>query len=288
MKKFFIPKLLLLTLFTISLVISGCTITPAVKAPNKVTTGENTGKVATSTQAVKPKPVAAPIDNSVTAPAASASKPGNNACAVTIYGSDACGRCSSAKSYLTSIGVAFEFKDIKKDSSANMEKSEKVQKFGGLPGNSIPIIDVCGDLIRGFDKNQLNALLTKHGLIGNADAPAKVTTTAPVEPAASDKASNVTVYGTSSCSWCKKAKSYLQSKDVAFADKDVGKDKAANQEMFDKAKAKGLSPKGVPVIDVCGDMVLGFDQAKIDELLKKHGLTSCSGGSCSTTENPGD
>jgi len=72
----------------------------------------------------------------------------------------------------------------------------------------------------------------------------------------------VKVYSTPTCPWCAMAKKYLASKNIPFEDIDVTKDKAAVEEMVRKS-----GQKGVPVIDIDGNIVIGFDQNAIDRLL---------------------
>ncbi len=73
---------------------------------------------------------------------------------------------------------------------------------------------------------------------------------------------NVTVYSTPTCPWCTRAKSYLKEIGVAYEDKDVSVDVAAAREMV-----KLSGQMGVPVVSIDGNVVVGFDKKKIDELL---------------------
>ncbi len=74
---------------------------------------------------------------------------------------------------------------------------------------------------------------------------------------------SVKVYSTPSCPWCTVAKKYLSSKNVKFDDIDVSKNMDAAREMVQKS-----GQRGVPVIDINGDIVVGFDHSKIDMLLR--------------------
>jgi glutaredoxin len=76
----------------------------------------------------------------------------------------------------------------------------------------------------------------------------------------------VIVYGTSWCGYCKKARAWLTKKGIPFEDKDVEKDQGAAQELVVKAQAQGVRPTGVPVIDMRGKLVLGFDEAKLESM----------------------
>jgi glutaredoxin 3 len=77
----------------------------------------------------------------------------------------------------------------------------------------------------------------------------------------------VTIYKASWCGACRAAAKYLQSRHVAFVEKDIEQDSEANAEMLRKARAAGKQPSGVPVIDFRGQIVLGFDQATLDRLI---------------------
>ncbi len=74
---------------------------------------------------------------------------------------------------------------------------------------------------------------------------------------------NVKIYSTSTCPWCKRAKAYLTEKGIAFESIDVASDAKAQKEMIDKS-----GQMGVPVLDIDGKIVVGFDKEKIDELLR--------------------
>jgi len=73
---------------------------------------------------------------------------------------------------------------------------------------------------------------------------------------------SVKVYSTPTCPWCTVAKKYLKSKSVAFEDIDVSKSMEAANEMVRKS-----GQRGVPVIDINGNIIVGFDQTTIDRLI---------------------
>ncbi len=72
----------------------------------------------------------------------------------------------------------------------------------------------------------------------------------------------VTVYTTPSCSWCIRAKDYLSYKEVRYREINVAEDREGAMEMINKS-----GQRGVPVIDIDGNIVVGFNQAEIDRLL---------------------
>ena len=77
--------------------------------------------------------------------------------------------------------------------------------------------------------------------------------------------SKVIVYSTTWCAFCKTEKQYLDKLGVEYVEKDIEADKDAYNELMAK---NGGAFQGVPVTDIAGDLVLGFDRAKIDSLLK--------------------
>jgi len=77
----------------------------------------------------------------------------------------------------------------------------------------------------------------------------------------------VTIYGTSWCGACRAARQYFAERKIPFADKDVERDPAAARELADKASKMGIPTDRVPVIDVRGRLLQGFDRARIEMLL---------------------
>ncbi len=73
----------------------------------------------------------------------------------------------------------------------------------------------------------------------------------------------VKIYSTPTCPWCKKAKAYFKENNIEFTDVDVSADETAQKEMVEKS-----GQMGVPVIEIDGKILVGFDQGKIEEALK--------------------
>lgn len=82
------------------------------------------------------------------------------------------------------------------------------------------------------------------------------------------KDSNVIVYSAVWCAFCHAAKDYFDKLGVKYEDIDVEKDPSAGLEAVDKS-----GQRGIPVIDIGGDIIIGFDRPRIDAALKAHGLT---------------
>lgn len=77
----------------------------------------------------------------------------------------------------------------------------------------------------------------------------------------------VIVYKTAWCGVCKKLEAYLKRKGIKYEAKDIEKDASAAAELEAKADAKGLRTGSVPVIDVRGELMVGFDRAKLEQML---------------------
>tara|TARA_Y100000310_G_C20698107_1_gene827172 strand:+ start:1894 stop:2133 length:240 start_codon:yes stop_codon:yes gene_type:complete len=76
-------------------------------------------------------------------------------------------------------------------------------------------------------------------------------------------AKKVTIYTTAECPWCKRTKEFFKENKVEYSEKNVGDDQEAAQEMIKKS-----GQQGVPVIDIDGKIVVGFDEEKLRELLE--------------------
>jgi glutaredoxin 3 len=72
----------------------------------------------------------------------------------------------------------------------------------------------------------------------------------------------VIVFSTPTCPWCNRAKTYLRGRGVPFRDVDVSRDPAAARDLV-----RRTGQMGVPVIEIDGRSIVGFDQARIDAAL---------------------
>jgi glutaredoxin 3 len=72
----------------------------------------------------------------------------------------------------------------------------------------------------------------------------------------------VTMYTTPTCVYCKAAKEFFQEHGVSYEEKNVAVDEEAREAMVHKS-----GQLGVPVIDVNGEIVIGFNQSKLSQLL---------------------
>lgn len=72
----------------------------------------------------------------------------------------------------------------------------------------------------------------------------------------------VTIYSTPVCHFCHAAKDFFAANNVAFTEHDVASDLEKRQEMIEMT-----NQMGVPVIRIGDDVVIGFDEGKLTELL---------------------
>lgn len=73
----------------------------------------------------------------------------------------------------------------------------------------------------------------------------------------------VKIYTTPSCVFCKMTKDFFKSNNVQYQEFDVASDVKAREEMIQKS-----GQFGVPVTDIDGNLIIGFDRARLTELLK--------------------
>jgi glutaredoxin len=90
---------------------------------------------------------------------------------------------------------------------------------------------------------------------------------APADPSKVAARSVVVIYGAEWCGACHEAAKYLRSKGIPYVDKDVEKDPGAAAEMQQKLAKNGLHEGSIPVIDVRGKVMIGFNPAEIDAAL---------------------
>lgn len=75
----------------------------------------------------------------------------------------------------------------------------------------------------------------------------------------------IIIYTTPTCVYCKMSKAFFKEHNVSFTEKDVASDLAAREEMV-----KRSGQMGVPVIDIDGKLIIGFDKEKLSDLLGIH------------------
>ncbi len=74
----------------------------------------------------------------------------------------------------------------------------------------------------------------------------------------------VTIYTTPTCQYCKMAKQYFQENDIDYTEYDVSENEEKRSEMIEKS-----GQMGVPVIDINGQLIVGFDKSSVAEALEQ-------------------
>lgn len=74
----------------------------------------------------------------------------------------------------------------------------------------------------------------------------------------------VTVYTTPTCTFCTKVKKYLKENRITFKEHNIAKDQRRAEEMVRKS-----GQSGVPVLDIHGKVIVGFDVPKIEQALRR-------------------
>ncbi len=80
-----------------------------------------------------------------------------------------------------------------------------------------------------------------------------------------DEKKKIKIYSTSTCPYCSMEKDWLREHNIEFEEIDVSQDQEAANEMVEKS-----GQMGVPVTEVDGELVVGFDKEKLKQLLGIH------------------
>ena len=76
-------------------------------------------------------------------------------------------------------------------------------------------------------------------------------------------AKKIILYSTQECQWCHRTREFFKQNKIKFKDINVDEDKKALEEMVKKS-----GQEGVPVLDIDGKIIVGYDEEKLRELLK--------------------
>ena len=74
--------------------------------------------------------------------------------------------------------------------------------------------------------------------------------------------SKITIYTTPTCAYCKMTKAFFKEHNIVYEEKDVENDHALAEEMVKKS-----GQMAVPVIDIDGQIIVGFDKEGLSKLL---------------------
>ncbi|MEA2639298.1 MAG: hypothetical protein QOF51_692 [Chloroflexota bacterium] len=79
------------------------------------------------------------------------------------------------------------------------------------------------------------------------------------------------IFTTPTCSWCRKTKEFLRSRSVPFQERDVSVDQSAAQQLYERS-----GQLGVPVTLVGDEVIVGFDQPKLERLAQRYASTGAA------------
>ena len=77
------------------------------------------------------------------------------------------------------------------------------------------------------------------------------------------------IFGASWCGACRQAEAYFRERGIPFIERDIETDPAAQADMQRRRGGAGIRPTGIPVIDVRGRVMQGFDRAAIERALRE-------------------
>lgn len=77
-----------------------------------------------------------------------------------------------------------------------------------------------------------------------------------------EKMAKTIIYSTQACPWCTVAKDFLKENNIEFEARDVSEDEVARAELMEKS-----GQLGVPVLDIGGAIIVGFDKEAISKAL---------------------
>jgi len=77
-------------------------------------------------------------------------------------------------------------------------------------------------------------------------------------------AKSIIIYSTPTCVYCKMAKEFFKKNSVSYVEHNVAEDEKAREEMVSKSHQLG-----VPVIDIDGEVYVGFNRSELEQALRK-------------------
>jgi glutaredoxin len=92
----------------------------------------------------------------------------------------------------------------------------------------------------------------------------------PLNATTCDTSVTATVYGAEWCYPCHQAVMFFEDKDVCVINKNIELDQGAREEMKSKLNSANLSSGTIPVIEVGGELIVGFSNETASDLLERH------------------
>lgn len=138
--------------------------------------------------------------------------------------------------------------------SADVNVVKDIHKLYGI--DSVPSLLIFSEgklinIIKGCHDSKYYTALAENNLFRSEHASGK------------NPFKNVTVYSTPTCSWCNTLKAWLKKNNIQFIDIDVSRDQVAAESLVRRS-----GQQGVPQTDINGQIVVGFNQQRLKELLE--------------------
>jgi glutaredoxin len=108
----------------------------------------------------------------------------------------------------------------------------------------------------------------RHDFFGLAEPPSSGNLGPGPVGSAAVGAVRVIIYGASWCGPCHQAKAFLKKKNVPFRERDIEDDPSAQREMQEKLRKHGLRAGSIPVLDVEGKIMVGYDEGSLARALR--------------------
>lgn len=178
-------------------------------------------------------------------------------------------------------GLLFTYRDAKSQEQSATTIEEIPVKARG----QVRVIDLkrspserrSRDYVQIFDLRQADATGQYSGRVVSRDeaegdilrARAQERVAEQKREAAKPKQPPITLYSTSWCGYCKKARAFMKRKKLAFTEHDIEKDQSAARQLAQLSKRAGIPLGGVPVINVNGRLMNGFDPQRLMRMVKQ-------------------
>jgi glutaredoxin len=122
-----------------------------------------------------------------------------------------------------------------------------------------------GYRVRRMPRDTFDALVS--AAEGETNEPSEPVAEAPDQPSQGAGEGDIIIYGASWCGACRSAAAYLRSRDIPFVERDIEREPGARDAMMAAARRAGVRTNGIPVIDVRGQVLAGFDRAALDRAI---------------------
>ncbi len=171
---------------------------------------------------------------------------------VVDFYADWCGPCKLVTPVLEELAKDYDEKKVK-FAKLNVDQNQQLASIFGIMGIPTVIFFKDGKIV-----NQRVGAMSKEAYKTAIDQALN-------EKPSSSKSkgeTEVVVFSTPTCPWCKKTKEYLKSRGIKFKDVNVASDQAMAQKMVQRS-----GEMGVPQLWINGQVVVGFNKPRIDTLL---------------------